>query len=357
MPEPAAVDALGRRALLALDGAGVRYCVWKGTGHLTTSLQGDGDVDLLVHADDLAAARQVLAATTHVHVPRVAAADQPGAEDWFGVDAGRFVHLQLYTELYVGDLLTGWRRLPPGDGMLDGRLRTSSGVWIAPPAAEAVVLLLRAAATPPAGSFRGRLARARSHARWQREWRSLLALSAVDDVAAQAGAWLGPELEAAVLAVGEDLTPDGVRQVGGALGRLTVRVGSPAPTRWARIALLAANRGDRGALRAGRAVRRTLPGGGLHVHVHGPSAAEVADGLAAAAAVKLDVLRLRGRTGRAAAARRRGLLVVSSGTARRPADLALDAADLDVASALRTVWDQVRAVSAGRAGRSGADPA
>ena len=51
------IESLARR----LDADGVRYCHWKSNWALGASVEGETDLDLLVHHDDIAAFRSALA--------------------------------------------------------------------------------------------------------------------------------------------------------------------------------------------------------------------------------------------------------------------------------------------------------
>lgn len=129
-----------------LDRAGVRYCVWKGSIHLDASLAGESDLDVLIESGQRDAAYGVFAShgcrTTRV-APRRA---DVGVEDILGFDprSGRMVHFHVYHRLVLGERHLDRYRLPWERSVLDAR-RSVGDVYLADPADEAVLLLIRAA--------------------------------------------------------------------------------------------------------------------------------------------------------------------------------------------------------------------
>ena len=136
--EPSALAAFDE-----LHASGVRCCLWKGTVRLERNLDGGGDLDLLVHADDLPRFRRILARTGWQR-SRPTAGAAPNSEDHFLVDgaSGRLVHLDATVHLrpdgFARDLPGIWREL-----LLEGRRINPAGVPVPDPAVEAALLLVR----------------------------------------------------------------------------------------------------------------------------------------------------------------------------------------------------------------------
>lgn len=137
---------LATEVFRGLDRAGVRYCVWKGSIHLDASLAGESDLDLLVESGQRDTAYGVFAShgcrTTRV-APRRA---DVGVEDILGFDplSGRLVHFHVYHRLILGERHLDRYRLPWERWVLQTRRRVGD-VYLADPAVEAVLLLIRAA--------------------------------------------------------------------------------------------------------------------------------------------------------------------------------------------------------------------
>jgi thymidylate kinase len=142
LPAPTALATFGR-----LDAEGIRYCIWKGSVRLEANLHGQGDLDVLVHPDDLSAFRRLLAEHGW-RQPTPTGPRRPHSGDHFLLDdaTGRIVHLDLLLGPYPGD--TDRVAVPPGwqDLLLEGRRPGPEGVSISDPAVEAALLLVRLAA-------------------------------------------------------------------------------------------------------------------------------------------------------------------------------------------------------------------
>jgi hypothetical protein len=130
-----------------LAAEGLRYCVWKGTVRLEANLRGRGDLDVLVHPEDLPACRRLL--DEHGwRRPTTTGPGRPNAEDHFLLDdaTGRIVHL----DLLIGPVPAGSGRIaiPPcwRDLLLQGCRAGPEGISVPDPAVEAALLLVRLAA-------------------------------------------------------------------------------------------------------------------------------------------------------------------------------------------------------------------
>jgi thymidylate kinase len=115
-PDHAVDDELRLVRLLReeLRGKAVRYCHWKSNDMLALSVNGQNDLDLLVHRDD---ARRFLAVLARLGFNRALAPggrEHPGVGHFYGLDraSGRLVHVHAHFQLVLGDDTTKNYRLP-----------------------------------------------------------------------------------------------------------------------------------------------------------------------------------------------------------------------------------------------------
>jgi len=127
-----------------LDRAGVRYCHWKGTEHLGTTLTGIGDVDLLFHRDDAPTVWAIFAEMGFRNYPAVAWKHSCGVQDFLGFDqtSGRIVHLHTYFRLVMGDPQLQEYRLPWEDDILASAAPSAEDIPMPVPGPEAELLVL-----------------------------------------------------------------------------------------------------------------------------------------------------------------------------------------------------------------------
>jgi hypothetical protein len=126
----------------------IPYCHWKSNEHLAAGLEGLTDLDILVDGRWGTALDRVLAGSGFKRFPAVPAAAYPGIDDYLVFDppTGRLVHLHLHYQLTLGERFLKGHRLPWEHFLLTTSLRDpESGVHIADPHAELVLLLVRAA--------------------------------------------------------------------------------------------------------------------------------------------------------------------------------------------------------------------
>ncbi len=132
----------------ALEAAAIRHCHWKSNEHLQAALAGQTDLDLLVdreRADDVEVVLRGLGFKPFVSPSW---ARYPGIFDWLGFDSptGTLLHVHLHHELSSGTQFVKEQVLPFAETMLDTAERDpETGVYIAAPAVELVILLLRSA--------------------------------------------------------------------------------------------------------------------------------------------------------------------------------------------------------------------
>lgn len=136
------------RLLSRLTEAGIRYCHWKSNAHLEAGLAGATDLDLLFDMDAQDHVHRVLTESGFRVFPVRRARFHPGMEDYFGVDevSGALLHLHVHYTILVGPRHLKATRLPWEHEILSSRvLDPEHGVYIAAPAVEMLLLIVRAA--------------------------------------------------------------------------------------------------------------------------------------------------------------------------------------------------------------------
>jgi thymidylate kinase len=149
-PERASPEALGLlTALFArLHDEGVGYCHWKSNEHLQASMLGLTDLDLLIDQQSASKLPIVLEAAGFKRFQAKPGRGYPGIEDYVGfdVESGRLSHLHIHYQLTLGARFLKGHRLPWEGAVIAGRqLDLDSGVFVAAPEAEMLVLIARAA--------------------------------------------------------------------------------------------------------------------------------------------------------------------------------------------------------------------
>lgn len=136
-------------ALLALladaQRAGIRLCSWKSNDHLAAAMAGRTDVDLLVHREDAARFREVMARHGCRSLVPSPGGAHPGIEHHLGMDpdSGRLFHLHVHHQLVLGEHHVKNHRLPMEAALLVGS-ESLDGVPVPRPEAELAVLTVRA---------------------------------------------------------------------------------------------------------------------------------------------------------------------------------------------------------------------
>ncbi len=87
-----------------LNQSGVRYCHWKSNANIEKSLSGDGDLDLLVHRQDIQVFNQILMGLGFKEAEVPASRRIPGIRDYYGYDPRlkELVHVHAHFQLTVG---------------------------------------------------------------------------------------------------------------------------------------------------------------------------------------------------------------------------------------------------------------
>lgn len=139
--------ALLTELLVTLDRAGVKACYWKSRRRVDAALAGHKDLDLLVaHEDQHRVAERLLACGFKLF-PSVPLRDHPSVASYVGYDApsGSLLHVHLHLRLVVGERLLKNMRLPWERCLLDRAVRhPTQPLWLLDPAADALMLLVRA---------------------------------------------------------------------------------------------------------------------------------------------------------------------------------------------------------------------
>jgi hypothetical protein len=141
-------QGLPASVLARFDREGIAYCHWKSNEHLDAAMAGETDLDLLIDPARLNDAYRVFSELGCRRGRTSAARNEPGLEDFFGVDRsnGRLVHFHVHWRLATGEKHLKRFRLPWERFILETRTRDEdSQAYVTGPAAEVVLLALRAA--------------------------------------------------------------------------------------------------------------------------------------------------------------------------------------------------------------------
>jgi hypothetical protein len=140
--------AVVRGLLARLHEADLAYCHWKSNEHLEAAIEGLTDLDILVDRRRDGELRRILAESGFKRFVAPPLRAYPGIEDYLALDrdTGRLVHLHLHHRLTLGERHLKGYRLPWEARLLaTRRLDPATGVYVADPAIELVLLLVRAA--------------------------------------------------------------------------------------------------------------------------------------------------------------------------------------------------------------------
>jgi len=125
-----------------LDGEGIRYCHWKSNLRLDAALQGEDDLDLLVHPEHRERFQDVLVALGFKRTSDGVTTDRHHiGMDW---DSGTIVHVDVLYAVTTGGRLLKSHDLPVVDQVLDNRRRIGT-VPVPTAAVELSLLLMRKA--------------------------------------------------------------------------------------------------------------------------------------------------------------------------------------------------------------------
>ncbi len=137
-----------RGLLSRLHESGIVYCHWKSNEHVGAAVDGLTDLDILVDASQDRDLQRIFAEAGFRRFVAPPLRVYPAIEDYIGFDSesGRLVHLHLHYELTLGEPHLKGYRLPWEAHVLETRLfDAASGIFVADPAFELVLLLVRRA--------------------------------------------------------------------------------------------------------------------------------------------------------------------------------------------------------------------
>ena len=137
------------RALFArLEAEDIRHCHWKSNEHVDRSLVGATDVDVLVDRAAMAPLTRILTELDFKRFVVKPGLGYPGIEDYVGFDqaSGALTHVHVHFQLTLGEKFLKGHRLPWEELYLTTRVKDEAlGLYLADPALELVVLVVRAA--------------------------------------------------------------------------------------------------------------------------------------------------------------------------------------------------------------------
>lgn len=128
----------------AINTHGIRYCHWKSNANLDRSMQGLGDLDLLVDRSQIRCFKEILYQFDFKPALSPVFRQYPAMEDYLGFDreTGRIIHLHIHYQLILGEKFVKNYHLPLEQYFLDTD-HTYAGVKIPPPELEVVILSVR----------------------------------------------------------------------------------------------------------------------------------------------------------------------------------------------------------------------
>ncbi len=129
-----------------MNSSDIRYCHWKSNGHLDQALNGNTDLDLLIHQNDEAMFRRCLGQFPFIIMQSPPAKTFPFIEDYLGFDeqSGKLLHLHVHYRLILGQRFIKNHHLPI-ESLFWSNLAQDQGVAIPAPELELLVLVIRAA--------------------------------------------------------------------------------------------------------------------------------------------------------------------------------------------------------------------
>lgn len=129
----------------ALNENGIRYCHWKSNASLDRSVQGLGDLDLLIDRTHYRRFKQLLYKLDFKPALSPPFRQYPAMEDYLGFDrdSGRLIHLHVHYQLILGEQFVKNYHLPLEQIFLESD-HTYAGIKIPAPELEIIILSMRA---------------------------------------------------------------------------------------------------------------------------------------------------------------------------------------------------------------------
>jgi thymidylate kinase len=187
----------------ALREESISSCLWKSNEHLAAALAGETDLDILFDETRAGDVKRVLAKLGYLEFMAVPSKRYPSIADYVGIDpaSGRLVHVHAHFRLVVGESNVKSFRLPWENAVLGTRREDRSGFFLADPAQELLLLLVRLAIKirfrPGLDTIRFVPKRA-TISKEEREYRWLKERTSANEVSAIAASLLGSQCETAV---------------------------------------------------------------------------------------------------------------------------------------------------------------
>ena len=128
------------------NGAGVKYCHWKGNNHLLEGLRGKTDLDILMSESSKEDGIKVLLDLCFIHVDSQYGSRYPFVEDWVGCDekTGVMLHVHLHYRIVSGHHGLKEYTLPFDEELLSSRINSNEwGIYTANPSLELLMLYTR----------------------------------------------------------------------------------------------------------------------------------------------------------------------------------------------------------------------
>jgi thymidylate kinase len=180
-----------RSLLDQLEAGGVRYCHWKSNWALARTLDGETDIDILIHRGDALRFQAILENLGFRAAIDTSSAPVAAIEHHFAMDAetGTLVHVHAYYRVITGESLSKNYRLPVEGMLLEGSRREGS-VRVPSKGAELIIFTVRMLLkhTSPMELFM--LSRYWEQVRPEIDW--LLEGDPVDEALALLPRWLPP---------------------------------------------------------------------------------------------------------------------------------------------------------------------
>lgn len=128
-----------------LESQYIRYCHWKSNNNLDKALNGETDLDLLVHPEDK---EKFYKSVLKFNIKQILSPPNkqfPNMEDWLGFDfkTGKLIHLHIHYKLILGQRYIKNHHLPLED-LFFNNLILKKGVYIPCPELELLILIIRA---------------------------------------------------------------------------------------------------------------------------------------------------------------------------------------------------------------------
>ena len=141
--KPIQTLSLVNQLLEKFHGLGIRYCHWKGNDHISDSLRGDSDLDILFDETQQAQLKWLLHGLGFKAFDAAWQKRYKDVYDFIGLDipSGRIIHLHAYFKLRVGKLFLKPYQLDVEEKVLSSRIyKEAYGIYCADPAMELLLL-------------------------------------------------------------------------------------------------------------------------------------------------------------------------------------------------------------------------